>query len=262
MTPGTDAIYFGTVSHTRMVPVLHSLRYKVFTLLFDCANLDALDKRLSLFSHNRFNLFSFYDADHGDGSPLPDYLHRVADQAGYGDKNLSFKMLCYPRILGYAFNPLTVYYGVDVDGVTRLLIYEVNNTFGDRKTYVLPAEPDENGLIWQKCAKELFVSPFNKVEGTYSFHVTPMDDDLTVGVALKDSAGPKLKAFFHGQREALTNKNLLRALARTGWMTVKVMIGIHYEAAKLFFKGLRTKQRPTPPKNPITYVKLSDEGSS
>lgn len=255
MTPGSDAIYFGTVFHTRMKPVTHTLRYKVFTLLFDCDHLDALDKKLSLFSHNRFNLFSFYDKDHGDGTPLPDYLRRVAEGAGYGTQNLSFKMLCYPRILGYAFNPLTVYYGVDADNVTRLLIYEVNNTFGDRKTYVLPAEPNEDGLIWQQCAKELFVSPFNKVEGHYSFHITPMDDDLTVGVALKDSTGPKLKAYFRGHREELNNKNLLRSLVRTGWMTINVMIGIHYEAAKLFFKGLRTKPYPKPPQNPITYIK-------
>lgn len=253
MTPGTDAIYFGIVSHTRMQPVVHSLRYKVFTLLFDVDKLDSLDKRLSLFSHNRFNLISFYDADHGDGTPLPDYLRRVENEAGFA--NLNFKMLCYPRVLGYAFNPITVYYGVDADGTTRLMIYEVNNTFGDRKTYVLPAEPNEEGLIWQQCAKEMFVSPFNKVEGHYSFHVTPMDDDLTVGVALKDSSGPKLKAFFHGHREELTNKNLLKALARTGWMTTKVMIAIHYEAAKLFFKGLRTVDRPKPPVNAITYIK-------
>lgn len=257
-----EALYFGTVAHTRMRPVSHALRYRVFALLFDCDTLDALDKRLRLFSYNRFNLFSLYDSDHGDGTGLRAYLDSVAAGSGQADKVSRFVMLCYPRILGYAFNPVTVYFGLDEEDRICLVVYEVNNTFGERKSYVVPAQPDGNGLVWQQCPKEFFVSPFNKVAGTYSFHVTPIGDDLTLGVALKDDGGALLKAFFRGQREELTDTNLLWALARTGWMTAKVFIGIHYEAAKLWLKGLRTVPRPPRPETPISFIKAPDEHRS
>jgi DUF1365 family protein len=141
------------------------------------------------------------------------------------------------------------------------VIYEVNNTFGQRKTYVLPAEADGNGMISQSCRKRLYVSPFNDVSGSYDFHITPLADDLTVGIALKDDAGPLLKAYFRGRRKQLTTANLLRALRRTGWMTVKVIAGIHYEAAKLWLKGMRPVRRPPGPNNPITFINVPREGS-
>ena len=261
MKPASEALYMGTVVHTRVRPTNHTLRYRVFAVLFDCETLEVLGRRLRLFSYNRFNLFSLNDSDHGDGTPLRAYLHRVVRQAGQGDDVCRFVMLCYPRILGYVFNPLTVYFGLDDEDRVRVVIYEVNNTFGERKTYVLPAEADEYGLISQSCRKRFYVSPFNEVAGTYNFHITPLDDNLTVGIALKDDAGPLLKAFFRGERLELTDANLLRALRRNGWMTVKVIAGIHYEAAKLWLKGLRLVRRPPAPDNPVTFIEAPHEGS-
>jgi DUF1365 family protein len=261
MKPATEALYRGTVVHARVRPRAHALRYRVFAILFDCDRLQALDRRLRLFSYNRFNLFSLHDSDHGDGTPLPEYLRRVASDAGQAAEISRFVMLCYPRILGYVFNPLTVYFGLDADDRIRTVIYEVNNTFGERKTYVLPAEADANGLIAQSCRKRFYVSPFNSVDGNYSFRITPLDDDLTVGVALRDADGPLLRAHFRGRRSQLSDGTLLRALAGTGWMTVKVMAGIHYEAAKLWFKGLRLVRRPPAPENPITFINAPEEGS-
>ena len=251
--PG-EAIYDGTVVHTRLRPRVHTLRYRVFTVLLDCARLDALDRRLRLFSHNRFNLVSFHDRDHGEGTPLGTYLAGLAERAAGGEAVRRFLMLTYPRVLGYAFNPLTVFLGLDDDDGVRLVIYEVNNTFGERKSYVLPAEPDENGLIRQSCRKRLYVSPFNSVDGTYSFHISPVGDDFTVGVALRGPDGPLLKAYFRGRRKELTDGELLRALGRTGWMTAKVTAGIHYEAAKLWLKGLKPVTRPAGPDTPVSFI--------
>ncbi|MCG8433743.1 MAG: DUF1365 domain-containing protein, partial [Gammaproteobacteria bacterium] len=151
-------------------------------------------------------------------------------------------------------------FGLDENDEVRLVVYEVRNTFGERKSYVLPAEPDPSGRIYQQCRKRFYVSPFNAVEGRYSFHVSPLDDDLTIGVALRTEAGPLLKAHFRGSRQALTDANLLRALARTGWMTVKVIAGIHYEAAKLWLKGVRLVPRPGKPASPVTYIGRPREG--
>jgi len=261
MKTDRSAIYNGTVVHARVRPKRHSLQYRVFAVLFECDALESLDRRLRLFSYNRFNLFSLYDRDHGDGTAISAYLRRVAAEAGLAGAISRFGMLCYPRILGYAFNPLTVYFGLDAEDRIRLTVYEVNNTFGERKTYVLPAEAGDNGLIAQNCRKSFYVSPFNAVEGDYSFRVAPLREDLTVGVALKNDKGPLLRAHFRGRRSDLSDAGLLRALGRTGWMTVKVIAGIHYEAARLWLKGLRTVSRPPPPEKPITYVGVPEEGS-
>ena len=260
MSVTRDALYIGTVVHKRLRPREHGLRYSIFSCLFDCSSLARLDRRLTLFSYNRFNLFSLYDQDHTDGRSLRDHLRIIAEKSGYNSEISKFLMLCYPRILGYAFNPLTVYFGVNAKGDVRLIIYEVRNTFGECKTYVLPAEPDSKGLVNQNCRKRFYVSPFNAVEGRYSFHATPPSgDELTVGVALKTDVGPVLKAHFRGTRHALTDANLLRALGRTGWMTVKVIAGIHYEALRLWLKGLRLVRRPPPPENPISYLRTPKE---
>jgi len=252
-------LYLGKVVHRRLRPVRHRLSYNVFAVMLDCAKLDALDRRLTFFSHNRFNLFSLYDCDHGDGTPLEDYLHKIAENSGHEGKITRFMMLCYPRILGFAFNPLTTYYGLDENGNTRLMIYEVNNTFGERQTYVLPARPDQSGSVAQSCEKLLYVSPFNSNRGNYSFRATSIGAKLTLGVALRDELGPVMLAHFHAEQRPLRDIELLRTLTRTGWMTVKVYAGIHYEAANLWFKGLSLVDQPEHPRNHISYQKNSKE---
>lgn len=251
-----SGLYRGTVVHRRLRPVRHALRYRVFSILFDCDRLDQLDKGLRFFSRNRFNLFSLHDSDHGDGTSLEGYLARVAAEAGMGETVERFLMLCYPRVLGYVFNPLTVYYGLDAAGRTRLVVYEVNNTFGERKSYVLPCDEDaDSRVIAQSCRKRLYVSPFNDVSGQYSFHLTPPgEDDLTVGVALRTAEGPLLNAYFHGLKRPLSDAELLKALASNGLMTVKVMAGIHWEALKLWLKGVKLVPRPPRPDTPVSFV--------
>lgn len=256
-----DAIYAGNIIHKRVGPISHALRYKVFSLLIDCDNLPSLATRLKLFSHNRFNLVSLYQSDFGDGVDLPAYLNKIADRSGQGDKVHRFMMLCYPRILGYAFNPITVYFGLDSDGQIRLTVYEVHNTFGQRKTYVLPADPNQDGQIWQQCPKQFFVSPFNKVSGNYGFHLSSLADEFTLGVALKDQEKPVLRAHFRGKRQELTDKGLIRAIVGTGLLTLKVMVGIHFEAARLWIKGLRLQTRPPAPEAAITYFADARSGT-
>lgn len=252
MNDARTAIYDGVVVHKRLRPVRHVFRYHVFSLLIDCAEIDALDRRLRFFSYNRFNLFSLHDRDHGDGSPIAAYLARIAAAGGHRDVK-RFLMLGYPRVLGYVFNPVTIYFGLDGDERTRIMIYEVNNTFGERKTYVLPAEPDGDGAIEQSCRKRFYVSPFNPAEGRYRFHATPIGDALSVNIALADDNGPLMCGYFSGARIEIGDGALVRALLATGWMTVKVIAGIHFEALKLWLKGLRVVKRPPPPP-PVTYV--------
>lgn len=244
--PISNGLYVGCVSHKRLRPVRHELSYHVFSILVDCRTLEDLTRKFKFLSYNRRNIFSLQDRDHGDGTSLREYLDTVAFEAGFEGGELHFFMLCYPRILGYVFNPITVYFGVDDAGVIRLMIYEVNNTFGARQSYVLPVDADATDLISQSCAKKMYVSPFNTKSGTYRFAVTRPAEAVTIGVALHTALGPTMKAHFSGKRQNLTDKNLLRAILRTGWMSVKVMVSIHYEALKLWLKGLPIQRRIAP----------------
>lgn len=255
MNDTAEGLYRGLVVHRRLRPISHRLRYRVFALLVDCERLDALAGRLRLFSHNRPNIFAIYDRDHGDGGPIGPYLRKIAGRQGAGVRIERFMMLCYPRVAGFAFNPLTVYYGIDNDGRIRLAVYEVNNTFGERRSYVLAADSHrEDGVIDQTCLKTMRVSPFNSPHGAYSFRLTPPGKSIVVGVALRDSGGPVLKAYFRGNRRPLSDAALLRALVSTGWMTVNVIVGIHWEALKLWLKGLRppTNESDTSKRYPLS----------
>lgn len=257
------ALYLGDVSHRRVRPVRHALSYRVFTLFVDPDQLPDIASRSRLLGYNKAGVLSIHDRDHAerDGRPIGDWLRGLAAQADCGSVVKRFMMLTYPRILGYVFNPLTVYYGLDANGGIRLMVYEVNNTFGEHMTYVLPADARADGTVCQKTEKRFYVSPFNDVSGQYRLRTTRPAETLSLGVALRDGNGPVLSASFHGERHSLTDRALMRGLAETGWMTVKVFAGIHLEALKLFLKGLRIRPRPRPPHPPL-HVARSRGGPS
>ena len=240
---GQNAIYEGHVEHRRLRPVEHALSYKVFALWLD---LDRLPQGLRLFSLNRFNLFSFCERDHGarDGRRLTDYVRALIASHPQAADVARICLLAYPRVLGFVFNPLSTYYCFDAQGRLILMVYEVTNTYGDRTSYVLPVE---EGVLAQACAKRMWVSPFNSVEGDYGFHGNVPGESLSLGVALRDAQGPKLKAWFSARQRTLSDRELVRQFARVPFLTFKVVLGIGWEALKLRLKGLPYVRRPAPP---------------
>ncbi len=250
--PATAAqLYRGQVMHARMKPKVHRFTYSVFTLLIDVGQLAEAHRAARLFSVNRFNLFSFREADHGpqDGSSLFAHASAALMQAGLATPPARVLLLCYPRVLGHTFNPISVYYAYDAADLLTGIVYEVRNTFGDMHTYVCPlreGELSEAGLR-QTRAKLFYVSPFMDMPMSYHFRLRPPGDDIAVRILETDAAGPILSATFHGRRRPMTSASILAAFLSIPLMTLKVVSGIHYEAMKLWFKGMRFYSRPEPP---------------
>ena len=249
-----SAIYTGHVVHARLRPKRHKLHYRVFALLLDLDEIADLGARLRLFGHNRPAVFSFHDADHGTGEGrLGDWVRAQLAAADIELATPKISVLCYPRIFGYVFNPLTVYFCRDGDAL-RAILYEVHNTFGERRTYVIRVTGDA-GVIEQRCQKELYVSPFVPMECVYRFRITPPGERVQIGIDELDGKGLLLKASFAGTRRPLDDRALLRALFAYPLMTLKVTAAIHWEALRLWTKGVRmVERRPADARAATTIV--------
>ena len=249
-------VYSGVVVHKRLRPRLHALRYRVFSLLLDVDRIDELAAGLRLFSRGRFNLMSFYDRDYGrgDGTPVGDEARAVLAQAGIGLEGGRIFLLAYPRLLGYVFNPLSVYYAFDVTGQLAALIYEVNNTYGERKSYVVRAGASQGRVFAQAAQKEMCVSPFTEGSGRYSFRVTIPGDDLVLAVLLRDAEGPLLKTHFKAEAKPLDDGVIALQMLIFPLMTVKVIAAIHFEALKLWWKGVPLAERHASPAYSVSKV--------
>jgi uncharacterized protein len=241
-----SAIYRGAVVHERMRPKRHRLRYDVFALLLDLDELHALDACVRLFSYNRRGPVSFHDRDHGPttGSPLRPWVEDRMRAAGVEPDGGPIRLLCYPRILGYAFNPLSAYFCYRRDGRVAAILYEVRNTHGERHTYVFPVCDDGRSVIRHSCAKSFFVSPFIGMTADYRFRVAPPSDGVSIVIRQGDADGPMLTASFVGAREILTSTTLARALAAFPFLTLKVVGGIHWEGLKMWLKGFPVYSHP------------------
>jgi DUF1365 family protein len=247
-SPDAAALYVGDVMHARLKPISHRFRYRVLTLLVDLDRLNEADRLTRLFGVNRRALYSFHERDHGprDGSRLRAHVDRQLAEHGIDLGGGRVLLLAYPRIAGYAFNPLAVYYCYDRSGAMAALIYEVRNTFGEMHAYVCPLAPGEVSAagIRQERDKAFYVSPFIAMGMRYRFRMHAPDDVVKVRILETDADGPLLSATFCGERKRMTTASLLAAFCRLPFMTLKVIGGIHFEAARLWLKGARLHARP------------------
>ncbi len=251
-----EGIFAGSVMHRRLRPSMHHFKYSVFSVFVDIDRLAEHSRRLRLFSHNRFNLFSLHDRDFGDGRNLRAHLDNIAADTIGPDVAKRYLMLCYPRVLGYAFNPLTVYYGLDARDRPVLIIYEVSNTFGERHTYATAEGVDTGGAMRHGCAKVFHVSPFNRVSGRYAFRTKLPDRTAAVGIRLEDEDGPLLAAHFAGVHEPMTDSTLLKRFLVTAFLTQKVWLGFRWEALRLWLKRLPVNRKPEPPSDSVSVHRI------
>lgn len=254
MTP-RSSIYVGSVMHRRMRPRMHHFRYRAFWLLLDLDELDDLSSKLRCFSYNRSNIFSFYDADHGDGTatPLRVQLECHLAEAKVDLDGGRIRLLCMPRTLGYCFNPISIFFCYRSDATLAAVVYQVHNTFGERHSYVIRVE-GQNAALHQRCRKLFYVSPFLEMDMRYDFRITGPDERIAVGICASSSTKPVLNAVLAGTRRNFTDRNLIFVFLKIPAMTIKVIAAIHWEALRLWVKGIRLRSRPNPPERAATIV--------
>jgi len=253
MSSFNSCIYEGFVTHRRFKPKRHFFSYKTFSLLIDLHELNNLEKKINFFSYNRFNILSFYDIDHGprDGSSLVNWVKNRLVEAKINTGSGKIKLLCYPRFFGYVFNPLSIFYCYDEDLHLRAILYEVKNTFNEQHTYIFSASSSSN-LILHKCDKKFYVSPFMEMKTFYNFRLLNPGKNLNVFIKQSDTEGTLLTACQFGKKIEISNKNLLFQFLKHPLMTFKVILAIHFEALRLWIKGVKLVKKKIKMKNNLS----------
>ena len=248
-----SSIYNGTVIHKRFKPKIHFFKYKVFSLLIDLSELDNLGKKINFFSYNRFNLISFFDKDHGDrdGSSLINWVIKNLRENKIDTKETKIKLLCYPRILGYVFNPLSVFFVYDSKDNLISILYEVKNTFGEQHTYVFKVE--NKNLLQHNCSKKFHVSPFIEMDCNYFFRILKPSEKISIIIDQYQMDEKILYASQDGERVDFTSTELIKSYLKHPLMTFKIISAIHFEAFKLWVKGIKFVKKKFKIKNNITF---------
>jgi len=248
-------LYPARVMHRRLVAPFYRFVYRVFYLLLDIDRIDEAAASLRLFSHNRFNLLSFHDRDHGSqqAGALRSWAENILDQAHIGLDGGRIRLLCMPRLFGYAFNPISLWYCEHADGSLRAVIAEVRNTFGEKHCYLLAsngsAMPYTKPYETEKC---FHVSPFFDLVGRYRFTLDEPAERLRVLIHETREGLPILDATLAAERRDLSDANVLKQVLMLPLMTFKVVAGIHWEALKIWLRGARFHTKPDAPKLDVT----------
>ena len=245
-------IYTGKVIHKRFKPKEHYFKYNVFSLLIDLNELEEINKFIKFFSYNKFNIISFYDKDHGDrdGSSIKLWVKKNLRNIGIMTEDISIKLLCYPRIFGYVFNPLSTYFIYNKHSELISIFYEVKNTFGEQHTYIFKAQDEKT--VQNKCKKKFYVSPFIEMDCEYHFKTLNPREQLSVVINQNDKDGKLLFASQDGISKDFNNKNLILSYLTHPLMTFKIIGAIHYEAFKLWAKRIKLIAKKIKLKNNIT----------
>ena len=249
-----SSIYNGKVIHKRFKPKEHFFKYSVFSLLIDLSELSQLDKEIKFFSFNKFNLISFYEKDHGsrDGSSLVAWVKKNLEANNIHFKDIKIKLLCYPRIFGYVFNPLSVFFIYNSNEKLISILYEVKNTFGEQHTYIFKVD-DDLKLFQHNCSKKFHVSPFIEMDCKYYFRILKPEDKMSVIIDQYQANEKILYASQDGKRVDFNSKELLKSYLKHPLMTFKIISAIHFEAFKLWTKGIKFIKKKLKIKNNITF---------
>jgi DUF1365 family protein len=238
------ALYAGRVAHIRHAPFRHRFDYRIWMMAVDLDRIDEVARNSRFFSHNRAGLIALYDKDHGqrDGSSLRAFAEDALRRCGLMAFAEKIVFVTTPRLLGYAFNPISFYFCYDAGGVLGAVLHQVKNTFGDQIGYIMPVQG--GGPIRQSAAKRMHVSPFFDMQGGYRFALTAPGDKLTVSIQYGAAEGKRLTATMRLETVPWSDRSLLRLLLQMPFAPMKVMLAIHWQAVKLFIRGAKFHRTP------------------
>jgi DUF1365 family protein len=247
-------LYFGNVMHHRLRPAEHRFVYPVFFMRVPLSDPQSLAG--PLFGVNRLRLFSFMFRDHGarDGSAPLDWIRALLRREGLEAADGEVWLQAFPRVLGYAFNPVSFWFCHDRAGALRAILCEVNNTFGETHHYLL-AQPGGGPIPAnaELAARKVFhVSPFFAVEGAYRFRFDDSDGRVLARIDYRDAEGDLLRTSVSGRGVPFGTAALVRAFFTYPWMTLGVMLRIHWQAARLWAKRVPFFSKPLPPAEEIS----------
>ena len=250
-----SCLYNGSVVHKRFKPKAHFFKYKVFSLYINLKEINKINKQIPFFSYNKFNLISFYDKDHGDrdGTSLNIWVKKKLERAGIKKDINNIYLLCYPRIFGYVFNPLSIFFVFNKSSSLIAILYEVKNTFGEQHTYIFKTK--DSNLIKNHCYKKFHVSPFMDLNSTYNFKILKPGKKLSIIIDQRDREGKLLFASQDGKKIELNSKNLLISYLKHPLMTFKIISAIHFEALRLWLKRIKFIKKVFNIKNNVSFEK-------
>jgi len=242
----SSALYHGRVRHRRMGDPEHSFDYRVWYLLADLDELPELDRRLSFFSHNRFNLTSFDDRDHMGSTreSVRSKLERWLRDKGVATELGRVRILTHTRLLGSTFNPVSFFFLYDRTDRLRHAAAEVNNTFGETYCYLLEVE---GRTVRHEEDKHFHVSPFQPVEGRYRFRISEPEERMTAHIEIVRDGNRAFDSTLSLKRRSLSAGSLLKTVARHPHTGMRTLGLIHYQALRLWLKKAPFFSKPAPP---------------
>lgn len=241
-------LFEGKVMHRRISPVRHRFAYRIAMLLLDIDTIDTSTRNLRLFSYNKPGLFAFYDCDHGarNGDLLRPWVEQQLQMHDIKVDGGQVMLLSLPRMLGFAFNPLSIFYCFDQTGKLAAVIYEVKNTFGEQHAYVCPLNVagQEIGVHTHEKRKAFFVSPFISMCARYRFRITVPGDTLNVLIREFENSKEIMSATLTTHQTLLSDMALARIFLKYPLLTWKVPLAIHWQAMRLWIKKAPRFQKP------------------
>ncbi len=236
----SGAVYECKVMHHRFSPKVHRFSYRVFYLWLDLDAIDQLDNRLHFFSRNRFNLFSFYDRDHidkGSDNLKANILQWLEEQKTDTHKIATIRLLTFPRVFGYIFNPVCFYYCFNIQGEAIYTIAQVTNTYHEQKLYLL-SEREADGRFRLVTPKHFYVSPFSDLEMLFDFKIRVPQEKLDIQIDDRSGENRILMSALTGECKPLTDVRLIWFTLKYPLLTLRVIFLIHWHAFRLWIKRI------------------------
>ena len=235
-----SCLYECHLVHHRFAPKVHRFSHDLFLFYLDLDELEIVQKVILPFSHNRKNIYSFHDVDHEPAgvNSLKERVRTFLYQNGIDLGPLGRVMLlALPRVFGYTFNPVSIYYCFDENGNPLCSIAEVGNTFREIKLFLLRREELNADTTFAKLVpKHFYVSPFSNLDLSFDFKLKIPGEKLGIKIDDRDGLETTFISTLTGQRAELTNRNLLWLTVKYPFVTLKVIFLIHWHALRLWLK--------------------------